>query len=106
MKMTVFRDDAPSSPVETGRRFIGVYCLYLCIRRRENLKYHLINLFWKAILHYVWGFETFIGLIMEAVSTSEMSVNFYKTTWRNAPQDSHLHIRRRKNLKSHLNLNR
>jgi hypothetical protein len=28
---------------------------------------------------------------MEAVSTSEMSVNFYETTRRNVPQDCHLH---------------
>jgi hypothetical protein len=31
-------------------------------------------------------------LMMEAVSTSETSVNFYQTTRRNAPEDSHLHI--------------
>jgi hypothetical protein len=41
-----------------------------------------------------------IALMMEAVSTSETSVNFYQTTGRNAPEDSHLHIRRRENLKS------
>jgi hypothetical protein len=29
---------------------------------------------------------------MEASSTSEMSVNFYQTTWRNKPEDSHLQI--------------
>jgi hypothetical protein len=26
---------------------------------------------------------------MEAASTSETSVNFYKTTWRNNPEDSY-----------------
>jgi hypothetical protein len=31
----------------------------------------------------------------------EESVNFYQTTRRNNPEDSHLHIRRRENLKSH-----
>jgi hypothetical protein len=36
---------------------------------------------------------------MEAVSTSETSVNFYQTTWRNIPEDSHVHTRRRENLK-------
>jgi hypothetical protein len=30
-----------------------------------------------------------------------MSVNFYETTLRNIPQDSHFHTRRRKNLKPH-----
>jgi hypothetical protein len=39
--------------------------------------------------------------MMEAVSTSETSVNFYETTRRNIPEDSHLHIRRRENLKYH-----
>jgi hypothetical protein len=28
--------------------------------------------------------------MMEAVSTSEMSVNFQQTTWHNTPEDSHL----------------
>jgi hypothetical protein len=39
------------------------------------------------------------ALMMEAVSTSEISVNFYGTTRRNIPEDSHIHIR--ENLKSH-----
>jgi hypothetical protein len=39
--------------------------------------------------------------MMEAASTSETSVNFYQTTLRNNPDDSHLHNRRRDNLKSH-----
>jgi hypothetical protein len=38
--------------------------------------------------------------MMEAASTSETLVNFYQTTWRNIPEDSHLHTRRRENLKS------
>jgi hypothetical protein len=28
----------------------------------------------------------------EAASTSETSVNFYQATWRNIPEDSHLHV--------------
>jgi hypothetical protein len=39
--------------------------------------------------------------MMEVVSTSETSVNFYDTTRRNIPEDSRLHTRRRENLKSH-----
>jgi hypothetical protein len=39
---------------------------------------------------------------MEAVSTAETSVNFYETVWPNIPGDSHLHSRRRENLKSRL----
>jgi hypothetical protein len=37
-----------------------------------------------------------------AASTSETSENFHQTTGRNNPEDSHLHTRRRENLKSHL----
>jgi hypothetical protein len=42
-----------------------------------------------------------IALKMEAVSTSEMSLNFYQTIQRNIREDSHLHTHRRENLKSH-----
>jgi hypothetical protein len=44
-----------------------------------------------------------IAFVMEAASTSEMSVNFYQITWSNNPEDSHLYSRRRGNLKSHFN---
>jgi hypothetical protein len=37
-------------------------------------------------------------LMTEAANTSETSVNFYQTTRRNNPEDSHLHIRRREIL--------
>jgi hypothetical protein len=43
-----------------------------------------------------------VALMMETESTSETSVNFYLTTRRNNPEDSHLHNRRRENLKSHM----
>jgi hypothetical protein len=43
--------------------------------------------------------------MMEAASTSEMPVNFYHTTRCNISQDSHLHTRRRENLKSRLHHN-
>jgi hypothetical protein len=38
--------------------------------------------------------------MMEAAITSETLVNLYQSTQRNNPQDSHLHTRRRENLKS------
>jgi hypothetical protein len=41
------------------------------------------------------------ALMVEAASISETSVNFYQTTRRNNPEDSHRHTRRRENLKSH-----
>jgi hypothetical protein len=39
--------------------------------------------------------------MMEAIRTSETSVNIYLTTWQYIPEDSKLHTRRRQNLKSH-----
>jgi hypothetical protein len=41
-----------------------------------------------------------IALMMEAASTSKTSVNFNQTTRRYDAEDSHLHNRRRDNLKS------
>jgi hypothetical protein len=37
--------------------------------------------------------------MMEAASTSETTINFYHTTRRNIPEDSHLQACRRENLK-------
>jgi hypothetical protein len=42
-----------------------------------------------------------IALVMEAVRTSEKSVDIYMTTRHYIPEDSELHTRRRENLKSH-----
>jgi hypothetical protein len=39
--------------------------------------------------------------MMEAANTSETSVNFYQTTWRYNPEDSHLHSRCCENLTSY-----
>jgi hypothetical protein len=41
---------------------------------------------------------------MEATRTSETLVNFYQTTRRYNPEDSHLHTHRRENLKSYYRL--
>jgi hypothetical protein len=39
--------------------------------------------------------------VLEVRAASIIRVNFYHTTRRNIPEDSHLHTRRRENLKSH-----
>jgi hypothetical protein len=39
--------------------------------------------------------------MMEAARTSETLINFYKTTRRYNPKDSHVNTRRRENLKSY-----
>jgi hypothetical protein len=41
------------------------------------------------------------ALMMDAVCTSEMSINIYLTTWQYIPEDSTLNTRHRENLKSH-----
>jgi hypothetical protein len=41
------------------------------------------------------------ALMMEAARTSETLVNFYPTTRRYNPEDSHLRTHRRENLKSY-----
>jgi hypothetical protein len=45
-----------------------------------------------------------VALMMEAVHTSETSINLNVTTRCNIPEDSKLHTRRRENLKSHMHL--
>jgi hypothetical protein len=40
------------------------------------------------------------ALMMEAARSSETVVNFYQTTRRYSPEDSHLRTNRRENLKS------
>jgi hypothetical protein len=42
------------------------------------------------------------ALMMEAASTSETLLNFYQTTQRCNPKDSHLRTNRREKLKSYL----
>jgi hypothetical protein len=42
--------------------------------------------------------------VMDAVNTSETSISFYQITRRKILQNSHLQIRRRKNLKCHLKM--
>jgi hypothetical protein len=39
--------------------------------------------------------------VIEVISTSETTVNFYKTTSHNTPEDVYLHTPRRGNPKSH-----
>jgi hypothetical protein len=55
-----------------------------------------------AVFWIVASCSLTIVSMMEAASTSETSVSFYQTTRRNNPEDSHLHTRRRENLKSHI----
>jgi hypothetical protein len=105
--MTVFWDVAPCSHVQIDRRFRGDCCLHhqgdelaarekVCWetgRKRQRLGPLLY-------LNPLYASYLLIALMMEAVRTSETSVNFNQTTRCNNPDDSHLHTRRRENLKS------
>jgi hypothetical protein len=71
--MAVFWVVAPCSLVKVYRRFSCACCLH---------------------------HQGVIVLLMEAASTSEMSVNFCQTARCNNPEYSHLYTRRRENLKS------
>jgi hypothetical protein len=67
-----------------------------------------VAVFWVVLLCiqvkvYQQSFRA-TALMMEAANTSETSVNFYQTTQRNNPEDSHLHTFCYENLKSHLHL--
>jgi hypothetical protein len=64
--MAVFWVVVPCSLVEIYQRFRGPCCL-----------------------HHQGDQGT---LMMEAAKTSEMLVNFYQTTWRYNPDDSHLQV--------------
>jgi hypothetical protein len=62
----------------------------------------LRRVFWQKFTDVLETFVVSIIRAMEAASTSETSVNFYQTTLRNNPEDSHLHTRRHENLKTQL----
>jgi hypothetical protein len=68
--MTVYWGVAPCSLDEVYGSFGSAYCLH------------------------VQG-----GMMMKAGSTSETSLNFYRSTRQNIPEDIHLHTRRCENLK-------
>jgi hypothetical protein len=61
--------------------------------------YHIVS--WKLIDVPEVHTASITRVIMEAVSTSEMLVNFYQTTWGNIPEDTYFHTCHHENLKSH-----
>jgi hypothetical protein len=75
--MAIFWVVAPCRLVEVYQRFRGTFCLH----HQDD---HLL-----------------IALMMEAARTFETLENFYQTTRRYNPEDSHLRTNRRENLKSY-----
>jgi hypothetical protein len=80
LKLIKSQEITPCSLVDIGRRYREAYCLHY---QSDNVRLA-------------------IGLIMEALSSSETSVSIHQFTQCNIPEDNHLHIRRCENLKSHL----
>jgi hypothetical protein len=64
----------------------------------------LVDVYWcfRGACYLQQGSSPGWWALMEAGSTSEMSINFYQTTRRNNPEDSHFYTCHRDNLKSHL----
>jgi hypothetical protein len=69
--------------------------------RRWSWKDREGQLSWSTSWHHPGTQESLCRGMMEAVSTSKTSVNFYQTTRRNNSEDSHLRTHRRENLKSY-----
>jgi hypothetical protein len=80
--MAVFWVVVPCSLVEVYQRFTGLCCLH---HQGDLKRWHLIT------------------LMMEAARASETLVNFYQTTRRYNPEDSHLRTHRRENIKPYRN---
>jgi hypothetical protein len=91
MKSTIGRDTTPYSPLSFNRRFGGTHRLHLqgC---------HLLA---------CWIFAELISstLKMEAICSSETSVETQRTTRRHIPEDDTLPNHRCENLKSYREIN-
>jgi hypothetical protein len=67
----------------------------------QSLYHSKMIVFWDVdcvVSQKLTGTYCLQALMKEAVSTSEMSINFYETTRRNIPEDSHLHDKLRYEL--------
>jgi hypothetical protein len=74
------------------------------LQRRFQHGLQCSSCYWFKLSPYLVGFEVLtavIALMMEAARTSETLVNFYQTTRRYNPEDSHLRTHYRENLKSY-----
>jgi hypothetical protein len=58
---------------------------------RPTNQYNLVEVYRLLEIHAASITELLITLMIQTGSTSEASVSFYQTTWRNIPEDSHLH---------------
>jgi hypothetical protein len=91
---SIFWDITPCSPLNVNRRFGGKSCLHLQDRRinRARNRHEAGS---KFFLAYSSTFK------MDAICSSETSVDFQRTTRRYIPEDGTLHNHRCENLKSY-----
>jgi hypothetical protein len=95
LKSIIFWDMTPCSPLHVSRRFGGTYRLHLQGRRNKFSK--------KPACHLLarWFAEPVSSTLkMEAICSSETSVETQRTTRRHIPEDDTLHYHRCENLKS------
>jgi hypothetical protein len=87
MKSTIFWDITPRSPLRVNRRFGGTYCLHLQGRRNKLSKKSACLL---PAFTLVSCSAYFFILKMEAICSSETSVDTQRTTLRYIPKDGTL----------------
>jgi hypothetical protein len=98
MKSIIFWDMTLYSPLSFNRRFGGTYRLHLQGRRNRFSKPATCHLFAR------WFAERISSTLkMEAISSSETSVETQQTTRRHIPEDDTLQNHRCENLKSYNN---
>jgi hypothetical protein len=98
MKSSVFWDETPCSQLKFKRRFGGQYSLYL---QRRSIS-QVARSMWqeKQNISQISCLAYSSILKMEVTCSSEISVDFQRTTWRCIPEDRTFH-KHRDNLKSY-----
>jgi hypothetical protein len=96
LKRSIFWDITPCNPLEVNRRFGEIYCLHFQ-RWRINRTRHQHESRWQEVSCSAYSSI----LKMEAIYSSETSIDFQRTTWRYIPEDSIVHNHRCENLKSY-----
>jgi hypothetical protein len=95
-KLSVY---VPSQIIDEFELNLVEMIYFKCCRENFILDYKLLitEHFLLSKMAVFWV----VAMMMKAASISETSVNFHQTTRCNNPEDSHLHTRRRENLKYH-----
>jgi hypothetical protein len=86
MKSTIFWDITPCSPLKVNRRFGGTYCLHLQGRRISRARRLCLSPAYTLVSCAAYS----TTLKMDAICSSETSVDFQRTTRCYIPEDSTL----------------